>query len=54
MIVTVWKKDLEIKVAFEGSDHLMIKKCNTQKEFDETWETVEAICHGIGAVIKLK
>lgn len=53
MIVTVWIKDLEIKVAF-GNGHLMTKKCNSKEELDITWDTVQAICHSIGSEIKLQ
>ena len=54
MIVTVWIKDLTIKVAFEGKDHIMTKTCNSKQELDQEWNTVQALCHGFGSEIKLK
>jgi len=54
LIVTVWIKDLTIKVAFEGKDHIMTKVCDSKKELKDSWETVQALCHGMGSVIKLK
>lgn len=54
MIVTVWIKDLTIKVAFEGKEHIMTKVCNSKKELENNWNTVQALCHGMGAEIKLK
>lgn len=54
MIVTIWTKDLEIKVAFGDGKHLMTKQCNSKEEFDTIWNTVEAICHSLGATIELK
>lgn len=54
MIVTVWIKNLTIKVAFQGNDHIMTKICNSKKELNDSWETVQAICHGMGSEIKLK
>ena len=54
MICTVWKKDLQIKIAFSDSDHIMLRKCNSKEEFEVCWNTVIALCHGIGAEIKLK
>jgi len=54
MIVTVWIKNLTIKVAFEGKDHIMTKVCNSENELKDCWNTVQALCHGMGSEIKLK
>jgi len=54
LICTVWIKDLEIKFVFNDSNHIMIKKCNSKKELEASWETVQALCHAIGTEIRLK
>ena len=51
-IVSVWIKDLEIKVAFNDG-HIMTKKCNSKEELKISYETVMALCHSMGSEIKL-
>jgi len=53
LICTVWKKDLEIKIAFNDG-HIMTKLCSDEKDFESSWNTIQAICHSLGAEIKLK
>ena len=49
MIVTVWKKDLEIKIAFDKGGHIMTKQCSDEKDFESSWNTIQAMCHSMGA-----
>jgi len=52
-IITVWIKDLQIKVAFE-SGHVMIRRCKSQQELDTAWQTVQELCKHLGKEIELK
>lgn len=53
MIVTMWKKNLEIKIGFE-SGNMMIKKCHTQDEFNKAWNTAIQTFKKLGHEIRLK